>query len=177
MIDFMTDRFTKGRIRSLMIPYYKAKYGVDSIQINMKLGEKIVDSVTKRFVFDYDAYDLPDQGVSISFFTDTYFDDRIGSAQYLGAGAGNKNRARTLWAIDWADILVGVLGSRSVSRQTNTADELYSCVIDPNINHYKLNSRTIEVQVGNVNRHLLIENFSEACPTATAVPCGITIPP
>jgi hypothetical protein len=174
-IDLMGDRFTKAKLRDLMIRYYKSKYGAADITINMQPNQKIVDNVTNRFVFEYDKYDLPDQGVSIAFFTDTFFDDRIAASQSLGAGAGTKNRARQLWAVDWSDVLVGVLGSRSVTRQTNTNDNLYNCVIDPNINHYKLNSRTIEVQVGNANRHTVIENFSDACPSVTVSQCTPTV--
>lgn len=176
VIDWMTDRFTKGKIRDLMVKYYKAKYGVDSVQINMQLGQKLVDSMTKRMVFEYDVYDLPDQGVSFSVFTDTYFDDRIAASASLGAASGTKNRARVMWAIDWSDVLIGVLGSRSVTRQTNLADDLYNCVIAPNVNHYKLNSRTIEVQVGNANRHLVYENFADACPSVTVAGCSVTTP-
>lgn len=173
-IDWMCDRFTKGKIRDLMVRFYKAKYGVDSLQMNMQLGQKLVDTVTKRTVFEYDIYDLPDQGVSFSVFTDMYFDDRIAASSALGASSGTKNRARAFWAIDWSDILIGVLGNRSVTRQTNQADNLYNCVIDPNINHYRLNSRTIEVQVGNANRHLVVENFADACPTVTVANCAVT---
>jgi hypothetical protein len=174
VLDMMGDRFTKSKFRDVMIRYYKAKYGVD-VHINMDLNQKIVDTLTNRTVFEYDKFDLPDEGVSIAFFTDTYFDDRLGAASALGAGDGTKNRARQLWLVDWSDILVGVHGSRSVSRQTNVNDKLYQCVIDPNINHYKLNSRTIEVQVGNVNRHCVIENFSDACPNVTVSTCNPTV--
>lgn len=175
VIDFMTDRFTKSKIRDMMVRYYKAKYGVDSLQMNMQLGQKLVDTVTKRTTFEYDIFDLPDQGVQFSLFTDTYFDDRISASSALGASSGTKNRARSLWAVDWSDILIGVLGNRSVTRQTNKADDIYNCVIDPNINHYKLNSRTIEVQVGNTNRHLVVENFADACPTVTVPVCAPTL--
>ena len=172
-IDIFTDRFTKGKIRSLMLAYYKAKYGVE-YSLNIQPNQKLVDAVTNRFVFAFDKYDLPDQGVSIAVFTDGYFDDRLGAAAALGAGGlQTKNRARQLWLIDWSDVFVGVWNARSVKRQTNLADNIYNCVIDPNVNHYILNSRTIEVQVGNVNRHTLIENFSDACPTATAIPCPV----
>lgn len=174
VIDMMGDRFSKSKFRDVMIRYYKAKYGVD-VSINMQLGQKLVDSVTNRLVFEYDKFDLPDQGVSLSFFTDTFFDDRIGAAQSLGASSGTKNRARQLWLIDWSDITIGVHGSRSVSRQTNLADNLYNCVISPNVNHYRLNSRTIEVQVGNPNRHTIIENFSDACPSVTVAVCNPTV--
>lgn len=174
MIDWMCDRFTKSKMRDAMIRYYKAKYGVD-VQINMQLGQKLVDSVTNRLVFEYDKFDLPDQGLSFSLFTDTYFDDRIAASQSLGASSGTKNRARSLWAIDWSDINIGVLANRSVTRTTNKADDIYSCVIDPNINHYKLNSRTIEVQVGNVNRHAVYENFADACPSVTVPVCAPTL--
>lgn len=177
VIDTMTDRFTKSKVRDIMIRYYKAKYGVDQLNINMQLGQKIVDSVTNRFVFEYDKYDLPDQGVSFSVFTDTYFDDRLGASASLGASAGTKNRARSLWMVDWSDFQIAVLKSRSVTRQTNLADNLYNTVIDANVNHYKLNSRTIECRVGNVNRHTVIENFADACPTITVSMCLPTVTP
>jgi hypothetical protein len=170
VIDSFTDRFTKGKIRDLMIKYYKARSSAD-INIMMQPNQKIVDTVSKRFVFEYDIYDLPDQGVQWAVFTDQYFDDRIGASATLNS---TKNRARSLWFIDWSDINIGVLGSRSVTRQTNVADNIYNCVIDPNINHYKLNSRTIEVQVGNVNRHAIIENFPDSCPTVTVPGCEIS---
>ncbi len=170
----MTDRFTKSRFRDAMIRYYKAKYGAD-ITIYMKFGEKLVASVTDRLVFEYDKYDLPDQGVSIAVYHNTYFDDRIGAAPNLGASAGTKNRARQLWAIDWSDIEIGLHGTKSIKRQTNEADNLYNCVIEKNINHYMLNSKKYEVRVGDSNRHLVFENFADACPTVTVSMCNPTV--
>lgn len=173
MIDTMTDRFTKAKIRELMIRYYKAKFSMD-VMVNMQPNQKVVDSVSGRTVFEYDKYDLPDQGVSFSVFTDTYFDDRLGASQSLGASSGTKNRARSLHIIDWSDIQIGLHGTRSVKRQTNVADNLYNCTITQNVNHYMLNSKTIEVRVGNPNRHTIIENFSDACPTVTYSNCTPT---
>lgn len=172
-VDIMTDRFTKSKLRDAMIRYYKAKYGTD-VTIFLQQGQKLVDSVTNRLVFEYDKFDLPDQGVSIAVYHNDYFDDNIGAAQSLGAISGTKNNARRLWAIDWSDIEIGIHGTRSVKRQTNVADNLYNCTITQNVNHYMLNSKKFEVRVGDSNRHLVLENFSDACPSVTVSMCNPT---
>lgn len=166
VIDAMTDRFTAAKIRDLMLDYYNTKYSTSS-QLFYQPGQKITYNGVA--VLEYNVYDLPDQGVQLAVFTDPYFDDRIGAF-----ATAIKDRARGLWMIDWSDIAINVIGTNSVKRQTNTADSLYNCVITPNVTHYMLNSKTFEVRVGDANRHAVIENFSDACPTVTATPCAVS---
>lgn len=166
VIDAMTDRFTAAKIRDLMLDYYNTKYSTSS-QLFYQPGQKI--TYNGATVLEYNVYDLPDQGVQLAVFTDPYFDDRIGAFQ-----TAHKSRSRGLWMIDWSDIAINVIGTNSVKRQTNTADSLYNCVITPNVTHYMLNSKTFEVRVGDANRHAVIENFSDACPTVTATPCTVS---
>ena len=78
--------------------------------------------------------------------------------------------------VDWSDIGINLIKTNSAKRQSNTADNLYNCVIQPNVKHYQLNSKTFEVRVGDTNRHSLIENFSDACPTVTVAGCNVTTP-
>ena len=111
---------------------------------------------------------LPDQGVQLAVFTDPFFDDKLAAFD-----TANKDRARAIWLIDWSDIDINVIKTRSVKRQTNVADNLYNCVIQPNVNHYSLNSKTFEMRVGDTNRHAMIENFSDACPTLTSTNCAL----
>ncbi|MAT10995.1 MAG: hypothetical protein CMM02_08300, partial [Rhodopirellula sp.] len=72
-------------------------------------------------------------------------------------------------------IQINVIKTASVKRQTNTADDLYNCVIQPNVSHYQLNSKTFEVRVGNTNRHALVENFSDASPSVTVSGADVTV--
>jgi hypothetical protein len=172
-IDAMTDRFTSAKIRDLMTKYYKAKYSTD-LTLFMQPKQQI--TFEGKVVFEYNKYDLPDQGCSLAVFTDTFFDDKLGAAASLADGAAStKNLGRQLWLIDWSDIQINVTKTASVKRQTNTADDLYNCVIQPNVSHYQLNSKTFEVRVGNTNRHALVENFSDAAPSVTVAGADVTI--
>jgi hypothetical protein len=164
-IDSITNRFDKGRIRQMMTKYYKSTFNAD-LTMNAQLGQKL--QFNGMTVFEYDLYDLPDQGVQWAVFHDTYFDDKL--AQF---SASQKNCGRALWFIDWSDIVINVLKTNSAKRTTNKADELYRFVITPNEKHTLLNSRTIEVRVGDANRSLLIENYSDSCPKLTVQGCDL----
>jgi hypothetical protein len=164
VIDAMTDRMTASNIRSAMHSYYKAKYGMSDPTMYIQPGQKIeYNGVT---VLESNIYDIPDEGVQLAVFTDPYFDDRLAAFD-----TANKAVGRGLWLLDWSDININVIKTKSVKRQTNVADDLYNCVIQPNVNHYILNSKTFEVRVGDTNRHALIENFSGGCPAVTGDDC------
>jgi hypothetical protein len=164
-IDSMTDRLTKGRIRDMMIKYYKSRYSAD-LTIYAELGKKL--DFNGATVFEYDVYELPDQGVRWAVFTDPYFDDKLAAFS-----ADQKTRGRGLWFIDWTDVAINVVKTNSAKRTTNVADKLYQYVITPNTKQVLLNSKTIEVRVGDANRHLLLENFSDACPKLTVQGCDL----
>lgn len=166
VIDAMTDRFTAAKVRDLMMKYYQEKYS-SSATLFYQPGQKI--TYNGATVLEYNIYDLPDQGVQLAVFTDPYFDDRIGAFD-----STHVNRSRGFWMLDWSDININVIRTNSVKRQTNVADNLYNCVITPNVTHYMLNSKTFEVRVGDTNRHAVLENFSDACPTVTATSCPVT---
>jgi hypothetical protein len=174
-IDAMTDRFTAAKIHDIMIKYYKAKYSAD-ITLFIQAGQKLTDSVTGKVAYTYNKYDIPDHGLSLAVFTDPYFDDRLtattGAPTSLATGI--KTRARTFWMIDWSDIAINIIKTNSVRRQTDVDNDIYNCVIQPNVNHYILNSKTFEVRVGNPNRHVVIENFTDGCPTLTVAGCDLS---
>ena len=174
-IDAMTDRFTAAKIRDLMTKYYKSKYSTD-LTLFMQPKQQI--TFEGKVVFEYNKYDLPDQGVSLAVFCDPFFDDKLGAHGAMavqGVSGTTKNTARQLWLIDWSDIAINVLKTASVKRTTNTADDLYNCVIQPNVSHYQLNSKTFEVRVGNTNRHAMVENFSDASPSVTVSGADVTV--
>jgi len=158
-LDSMTGRFNKGRIREIMIRYYKEKYSAD-LTLYAQLNQKIQFNGSK--LFDYDLYDLPDQGVQWAVFHDSYFDDKKQHFSDAQATAGN-----ALWFIDWSDVSINLLGSKAVKRNTDVNNPLYMNIIQPNMKHCMLNSKTFEVEVGDPNRSAMIDNFSDATPKVT----------
>ncbi len=162
-IDVLTDRHTKSNIQSLMIDYYKRKYGMET-QRFYQVGQKL--SFQNIALFEYDVYEFPDEGVELAVITHTYFDDHLAAFP-----TADKSRGRYLMFIDWTDVQIGLAGTASASRQTNIADALYQCVITPNVKHYQLSSKTFAVMIHDPNRHAIIENFSDVCPTMTVTTC------
>ena len=166
-IDFMTDRFTSGAILQLMTSFYKAKYGINTerfYQPNQKL------TFEDQTMWNYNVYQLPDDlgGLELAIYTDPYFSDKL-----LAFDAGISNRGRTMWGIDWSDFYIGMAGTNSANRQTNVADNLYNCVIRPNVHHYQLNSQTWTTVIEDPARHYLVDNFSNACPALTVAGCSV----
>jgi len=151
---------------SYNIDYYHDKYGVETRRF-YKPNEKL--EFQNISLFNYDIYEFEDEGVNLAVFSHDYFDDRLAAFP-----AAHQTAGRALWAIDWSDLMIGLAGAKTVQRQTNVADNLYNCVIDPNVNHYNLSSRTIAAMLQDPNRHAMFENFSGACPTITATPCTAT---
>lgn len=168
-IDFMTDRFTAGLILQLMTSFYKAKYGVN-IERFYKPNEKL--TFEGQTYLQYNVYELPSDvgGYNLAVFTHPYFDDKLASF-----GAAQANRGRTMWGIDWTDVAIGIAATNSANRQTNIADNLYNCVIKPNVHHYQLNSTTWTAIIEDPQRHYILDNFGPGCPTVTVAGCTVNI--
>lgn len=163
-IDVFTDRITRSMFREKMQAYYKTKFATDLTAQCMLVGQNKLD-FNQAVMFDYDHYYLPDQGVWLAVYSFDYFDDKYSSFASSHKGAG-----RQLWFIDWSDIQINVPKMASVKRTTNVADEIYRFVITPVLTETMLNSKTIEVRVGNPNLHAIISNWSTTvnAPTAAA---------
>src|SRR5690606_31710018 len=109
-----------------------------------------------------------------------FFDDRLSA---FGDGSGglqgsvdNKSRGRWLMGFDWNDLTIGVVETNSVRREykgetTANANSTWSCVMKLNTKTYDLQSTTWDVEIGDFERHLLVENFSGACPKMTVSMC------
>lgn len=166
-IDVMTDRYTRSNIFTMMTDYYNQKYGVNTTRFYQPSQSLKFDNITN--LFSHDVYELPDEGVKLAVFSHDYFDDRLAAFP-----SGHKSLGRALWAIDWSDVKIGLAGAKSVQRQTNVADDLYNCVITPNVNHYNLMSKTIAVMLQDPNRSAMFENFSDGCPTVNVDACSAT---
>lgn len=168
-IDWGTDRFTAGRILDMMVSFYKAKYGV-SIERHYQPGQSLV--FENQVLLTYNVYQLPPElgGIELAVWTDPYFDDKLSAA---GTNADMLSSARTIWGLDFSDVVLGIGNVKSVSRQTNVADDLYNCVIQPNVRHYQLTSTQICPMLEDPARHYIIDNFSDACPKLTVSGCGV----
>jgi hypothetical protein len=168
VIDAMCDRFTAGRIQDLMISYYKKKYGVVT---NRQYQPDQALVFENQVQLKYNAYQLPPElgGFTFAVFTHQFFDDKL-------AASSGSNRGRALWILDWSDIELGVAGTNSATRRTNEADQLYNYVIKANIKHVTLNSMQWCPIIEDPNRHYIVENFSDACPSLTVAGCSVDGP-
>lgn len=160
-IDVMTDRFTSGRILQVMSKLYSDKYGITSTRY---YEPNVPLKFENQIMLQYNTYQIPDDmgGFNLAVFTHPYFDDHL-----LAMDAANKTRGRGLWMLDWSDLSIGIAATAAATRQTNVADNLYNCVIRPNVNHYQLESTLWTAELDDLARHNLIENFSDACPLLT----------
>lgn len=164
VIDALTDRFTADSLRQVFGSYYKDKYGWEQTRF-AQLNQKI--TYGGQIMFNHDMYDIPEVGVQLAVFNQDYFNDNLAAHAAPDVSAG-----RHFMMLDWSDFGIDLYGTNSATRQTNVADNLYNCVLTPNVNHYQLNSQTIQVVVGDQNRSLWFENFSGDCPLLTATPCN-----
>jgi hypothetical protein len=182
VIDVMTDRITANNIFTVMNNYYSTKYNWD-VTRNVAINEKIThDGI---MLFNYNKYDIPEVGVQLAVFHDQFFDDLISATPNTFAAAegtdtpdtsddvaaiqGFKSRSRALWLLDWSDIRVGIAGTNSVTRR-NPAPEVmdaYRCRMNAVIKEYSLRSTTWTTMLDRPQRHLIIQNFSDANPTVT----------
>lgn len=169
-IDLMMDRHTKARLDSLLTKYLVQEYGLN-YQKNVEQG-RVLDS-TNVVMFQYTAYDLPKQHLKVALFADDFFDDRISA---FGTTGPLGDRGRMIMAIEWEDLLIGILETNSVRREykndiTAQANSLYTCRMKLNTKTFELQSTTWDVEIGDFERHLIIENFSDECPTITVSGC------
>lgn len=173
VIDAMTDRYTASRIRDIMGKYYKAKYGWELTK-NAQINQKLTHDNT--VLFNYDLYDIPDEGLQLAVFWDPFFDDMLSAfPATAGAATDFKSRGRALWFIDWSDVAIGLGATKSVVRKSPDAatNDLYKCVITPNVTEYNLRSWKWTTMVDRPHRHLVIGNFSDATPVLHTKPGGL----
>lgn len=169
-IDVMTDKGTARRIKNLMSDYYKKRYGM-SWQTQFKQGEKI--KFGDQTMWEYNSYELDDAQVTLNVIVDPYFTDN--KAAFAGASGSIGTRGNVLWFIDWDDIEVGMgeFNSRK-TEQPNEDDPDFRCTLKMNHIYTEMESCTITPIVNDGKRHLIVENFSDACPIYTYDACVAT---
>lgn len=178
VIDLMTDKDSAHLIDLILTAHLQRLYGYNTTKFVEK-GQVKDDSGYVRFT--YNKYDVPGYQVQLAIFVDNFFTDRI---TQFGDGSGGaqgsvdfKSRGRSLWAIDWTDFEIGIVGTNQAKREYRgetfaNVNPLFSCVITPNAKSYDLRSTTWTTLLGDARRHALIENFSAACPTITVPACA-----
>lgn len=170
-IDAMTDRFMADGLLQVMTQYYQRKYGLSWTRY---FEPKQAITFEGQILWNYNRYDFPDEGLSLNVIVDSFFDDRLGVFTAANNGL-DASRGKELWLIDWSDASIGLGQTASASRQTNVLDNLFNCVITPNVNRYELNSKTIAAMVEVPNRHAIIENINPtACPVIRGTPCPVS---
>ncbi len=179
VIDFMTDKDTANLIDIVLLKYLRDNFGYNVTQF-YEPGKVLDGSGVVRFT--YKKYDIPAIGFQIAVFVDQYFTDRV---MQFGDGSGGangsvdfKSRGRAIWAVDWSDFDIGIVGTNSAKREYRgetyaNANSLFSCVITPNTKHYELRSTTWTTRLGDAKRSLILENFNlDTCPTLTLSACA-----
>lgn len=166
-IDVHVDRFTADTLFQMFNRYMKEKYGVVT-ERSMALNQKI--TLDGAVDLKYNLYDIPDAGVSLAVFWSEELDDHLAAFP-----ANMKARGRNMFFIDWSDIQVGTTDAKTVNRQyplPNALGELYKCRMAVNTKQYVLKSLTYTLMLDRPHRHLLITNFSNACPKLTIYTCS-----
>lgn len=174
-IDVFTDRFTRDKIKTVMLKRLKAKYDVNSTMF-FKPGEKITHNGT--VMFEYDIYDIEEHGYRLAVFSDDFFDDHLSSFTDGSNGTTDfRSRGRQLWFIDWSDWNPVIAGKRSIIRKNPdpATSALYKCRMDANVREYNLTETIWTVFVDRPYRHLVIHNFGDVCPKLTVYSCPVTL--
>lgn len=173
-IDFMTDKDTANTIDIVLINYLRKTFGY--VDQRYYTPGQVIDSAG-LVNYKFKKYSIPSIGIDIAVFVDQYFTDRV---TQFGNGSGGaqgsvdfRSRGRAIWAIDWSDFNIGVVGTNSAKREYrgetfSNANALFATVITPNTKHYDLRSTTWTTQLGDAKRSAVIENFSlEIAPSVT----------
>jgi hypothetical protein len=174
-IDCITDRSTANRIKTMMTRYYQLKYGT-SWERHMGPPSNIM--FEDKMLWFKQSYDFDEAHVRLNVMVENAMtDDRFHFTQ--SANPNLATRGNKIWLLDWADLEVGVSNVAKVRRDTPdpTTDPDFRCTIAANISHYDLESVSYTPMLGDENRHLIIENFSNNCPQYQVDICEPTVGP
>lgn len=157
-IDFITDKATATRFKWIMADYYKKRYGMGWNR-EFSPNEKI--SFGTQTMWNYNTYELEEAQCEINIITEPFLTDH--KSAFTGALAP---RGNMMAAIDWNDT---ELGMANASRRTSKTPDLetdpdFRHIIKANISYCEMESFKIAPIVGDPNRSLLIENFSNEVP-------------
>jgi len=168
-IDVMTDRGTANRIKGLMSRYYQLKYGTSA---HSHFGPSDPIKFEDQVLWHKQAYDFDEAHVRLNVLVENSMSDH----KIHFAGGPNPTRGNNMWFVDWSDIEIGV--SEVSSRRSHTpdldTDPDFKCIIKANVTHYEMESVTFTPIVKDETRHLILENFSDDCPSYDVAVCQPT---
>lgn len=158
-IDFITDKGTANRFKWIMADYYKKRYGVSWTR-DFAPNQKV--EFGNQTMWNYNTYELEDAQVNINIITEPFLADHRAA---FGSGA-LASRGNIMAAIDWSDV---ELGMGDFNRRTSKTPDLetdpdFKHIISANIGYCEMESCKLTPILGDPNRHLVIENFSDAVP-------------
>jgi len=158
-IDFICDKNTANRFKWVMADYYKKRYNI-SWSRDFAPNQKI--EFGQQTMWNYNTYELEEAQCEINIITEPSLTDH--KMKFTG---GLASRGNMMAAIDWEDIELGMGNSaRRVSKTPDLeTDPDFKHVIKAIIGHCEMESNQLTAIVGDPNRHLMIENFSNNVPS------------
>lgn len=166
-IVLQADKGTANNFKAVIADYYRKKYGISYTQ---EIGKGGNEEFMQTSGLDVNSYDLDDHGgVKLTVISDpTLFD----MAQ--AAPAAHRGAARYAMLLDWSDIDVAITKSAAVDHEYPSPNDVpsdFKCVIARNERNIKLYSQAWTVVIDRPERHLMLKNFSTACPTMHYTSC------
>jgi hypothetical protein len=166
-IDIGCDMRTARSIKKALANAYREELG---IQYTQEVGKGKSEQFAQTHGIQVNSYDLEDVGVRINVITDPFFYNLAEAAPLA-----HRRAARYLFAIDWSDIDVFVMKSRSKDTEfppRNVTLDSTRYVIDINHKRVRLESDTWGVRVQVPERHLIVTGFSDGCARKVVYPCA-----
>lgn len=166
-IDIGVDMKTASSIKKVLAQAYKTEHGV---QYTQEVGKGKNETFSQTHGIAVNSYDLEDWGVRVNVYTDPFFYDLASAAPSF-----HRRAARYLFAIDWSDIDLFVVKSRSKDTEyppKNVTVDSTRYVIDINHKRVRLESQTWGVRIQVPERHKIITGFSDGCAKKTVYPCS-----
>lgn len=166
-VVLQVDRQTAANIKQTFAAWYKAKYG---IQYTQEIGKGPNEQFAQTSGLTTNSYDFDDFAVKLTIISDPTITDMIGATPTAHKGA-----SRYAFALDYSDIDVGIIKTRAREQQYPSPNDVpsdFKCVIERNERNYKLFSQTWTVVAPRPERHLILKNFANACPTITSSACS-----
>lgn len=168
VIPMQTDRNTANKVKQIFAAYYKAKYGITYTQ---EIGKGPAEEFSRTSGLAVNTYDFDEAGVELDVVSDPFFHDLL-----LATPTAHQNAVRYAWFLDYSDIDIGIAKTEQVTRKFPDPKAIpsdWKCVIALNEKTYKLKSQTWTTAVYRPERHLIVKNFSSACPRLSVAGCSV----
>lgn len=168
VIPMQTDRNTANKVKQIFAAYYKAKYNITYTQ---EVGKGPAEKFSQTSGLSVNTFDFDEAGVELDVVSDPFFHDLL-----LATPTAHRNAVRYAWFLDYSDIDLGIAKTESVTRKFPDPKVIpsdWKCVIALNEKTYKLKSQTWTAAVYRPERHLIVKNFSDACPRLSASGCTV----